>query len=173
MLISLFSLAAAGPLEDVARIELQNARELHRAIRTADVSERYKLSESCAKTQEKTQGAIDEARAAFDGKDHKAAYLKIHEALMGLKPCALELASGPKPYQDKLKAMMRTSDEQLVALDAHLAEHGTETSKAAYGEAVAAKTTSRSKGIADQVSGATEDWFTMLEAIGTAIKGSS
>jgi len=173
MLISLFSLAAAGPLADVARIELENARELHRVVQTADLSTRYKVTEACTAAHSSAAESIQKARADYDAQKYQAAYDSLHATLMQLKPCALELAAGPKPYEVRIKTMLRSSDEQLTALAAHLEEKGNDTSKAAYGEAVGAKTTARAKGLDGQTKAAVEDWYTMLEHIAKAVSATT
>lgn len=168
--VTLFSLANAGPLADVARTELDNAREVHRAVRTAGLSARYKLSETCTKAHADAEGSITKARALYDAGDHKNAYDGLHAALVALKPCTVELATGPSAYQSRIRAVLRTADDQLAALDTHLKAHENEAARKAYGDAVAARTTARSKALADQMPAAVEDWYTMLDAIHTAIK---
>lgn len=172
-IVSLLATASAAPLHDVAQIELSNARDLHRAVRTAEAMERMKVSEECQAASAAVKKPLAEARSQLDGKKAKEAYVGAHGVLVSLQVCARELAEGPKSFQSTLKATLRTADAQLVALNAHLGDTEDKGAKDAYGKAVAAKTTARAKTLAGDVPSAVADWYQMVEHIFNAVKQSS
>ena len=172
IIVSLFTAAVAGPLQDVAQIELDNAREIHRAVRTAEVGGKVQLSKTCMDAHGAAAATIEKARALHDAGKHAEAFDGVHTTLVALKPCAEELIKSTKSYQLSVKAVLRTSDAELAALTSHVEAKTTPAATEALAAAKAAKDASRTHVLAGELAEGVASWFLMIDAVHTAVTAS-
>lgn len=173
IIVSLFASAIAGPAQDVAQIDFDNAREIHRSVRTAEVGGKVQLSKTCMEAHAAATEQVEKARILFEAGKGQDAYDGIHATLVALRPCAEELSRSTKSYQIAVKAILRSSDAQLAALNAHLEAKTTPAAAEALEAATKAKQASRAHGLAGELPEALSTWYAMVDAIHTAVKASS